>query len=261
MAYDRDLAELKAEHPADFARLMEAGMESEIEAARLMRRNNFFLGRRSGYDLIDWWTIGANGTLYLAICATDVGDGDLRDMNAKETRESQRDFTGFDFRAWVHDMRHPDEAYADGPRAGVDGVKEHFAADEAFTIDKLESELKNGGSAAFVQALKGSPIAGGFEVGGRTVSIRYAKEVTSDKGRTITLVLDTPVYFIGGGVPGAKPREGFDVAVVQLQMDPAGVGEGKMAVAAKVKPGPDAPEVEAYEGEPLKLVSVMRKIS
>ena len=127
--------------------------------------------------------------------------------------------------------------------------------------DKMESALKSGGSAAFVQALKGSPVAGRFEVGGRTVSIRYAKEVASDKGRTITLVLDTPVYFIGGGVPGAKPREGFDVAIVQLQMDPAGVGEGKMAVAAKVKQGPDGPDVEAYEGQPIKLVSVMRKIS
>ena len=128
-------------------------------------------------------------------------------------------------------------------------------------IDTLENALKTGGSAAFVQALKGAPVVGGFEVGGRTVSIRYAKEVTSEKGRTVTLVLDTPVYFIGGGVPGAKPREGFDVAIVQLQMDPAGVGEGKIAMAAKVKPGPDGPDVEAYEGEPVKLLSVMRKIS
>lgn len=128
-------------------------------------------------------------------------------------------------------------------------------------IDKLESALKTGGSAAFVQALKGAPVVGGFDVGGRTVSIRYAKEVPSEKGRTVTLVLDSPVYFIGGGVPGAKPREGFDVAIVQLQMDPAGVGEGKIAVAAKVKPGADGPDVEAYEGEPVKLLSVMRKIS
>lgn len=128
-------------------------------------------------------------------------------------------------------------------------------------LDKLEGALKTGGSTAFVQALKGSPVVGRLDVGSRTVSIRYAKEVTAEKGRTITLVLDTPVYFIGGGVPGAKAREGFDVAIVQLQMDPAGVGEGKMAVAAKVKPGATAPDVEAYEGEPIKLLSVMRKIS
>jgi hypothetical protein len=136
---------------------------------------------------------------------------------------------------------------------------DHYSAKN--DLDKLHDALKNGGSAAFVQALKGSPIAGRFEVGSRTVSIRYAKEVPSDKGRTITLVLDSPVYFIGGGVPGAKPREGFDVAVVQLDMDSSGVGEGRMAVAAKVKPGQDAADIDAYEGEPIKLLSVMRKIS
>jgi Xaa-Pro aminopeptidase len=37
--------------------------------------------------------------------------------------------------------RDVDREIWDGPRFGVDGVKEHFAADEAFTIDKLEVEL------------------------------------------------------------------------------------------------------------------------
>lgn len=146
---DRDLAELKAEHPADFTRLMEAGLESETEATRLMRRNNFFLGRRSGYDLIDWWSTGVNGSLYLAFCATDALDGDLRDMNAKETRESQRDFTGFDFRAWAHDMRHPDEAYADGPRAGGhpsggEGVDRYLLYSDLTAGERLYLKLQAG---------------------------------------------------------------------------------------------------------------------
>src|SRR5262249_18583494 len=33
--------------------------------------------------------------------------------------------------------RDPERETWDGPRAGVDGVKEHFGADDAFTIDKL----------------------------------------------------------------------------------------------------------------------------
>ncbi|HEY8078370.1 MAG TPA: aminopeptidase P N-terminal domain-containing protein [Labilithrix sp.] len=37
--------------------------------------------------------------------------------------------------------RDPDREIWDGPRYGVDGAKEHFEADEAFTIDKLEGEL------------------------------------------------------------------------------------------------------------------------
>ncbi len=37
--------------------------------------------------------------------------------------------------------RDPEREVWDGPRAGVDGAKAEFGADEAFTIDKLESEL------------------------------------------------------------------------------------------------------------------------
>ncbi len=37
--------------------------------------------------------------------------------------------------------RDPERETWDGPRFGVDGAKEHFGADEAFTIDKLEAEL------------------------------------------------------------------------------------------------------------------------
>jgi hypothetical protein len=113
---DADLADVKARHPADFTRLMSAGLESGTESSRLMRSNNFFLGHQSGYDAIEWWSTGLNGTLYLFACATDERDGELQRANLREPGQSQRDFTGFDFRAWVHDMRHPEEAYEDGPR-------------------------------------------------------------------------------------------------------------------------------------------------
>ena len=113
---DADLADAKTRHPADFTRMMSAGLEAETESSRHMRRNNFFLGRQSGYDAIEWWSSGLNGTLYLYACATDEFDGDLKRTNLREPGQSQRDFTGLDFRAWVHDMRQPEEAYADGPR-------------------------------------------------------------------------------------------------------------------------------------------------
>jgi Xaa-Pro aminopeptidase len=38
-------------------------------------------------------------------------------------------------------QRDPEREIWDGPRWGVEGAKEHFFADEAFTIDKLEAEL------------------------------------------------------------------------------------------------------------------------
>ena len=113
---DADLADLKARHPADFTRLMEAGIEGETESVRLMRRQNFFLGRQSDYDAVDWWSSAVNGTAYIYICSIKDYDKDLEKADRAETIESQRDFTGLDFRAWVYDMRHPDEAYGAGPR-------------------------------------------------------------------------------------------------------------------------------------------------
>ncbi|MBW8887193.1 MAG: hypothetical protein JF616_05470 [Fibrobacteres bacterium] len=113
---DRDLAALKDQHPAEFTRLMEAGGEGETEAAREMRRRNFFLGRQSYSDRIGWWVTGLNSSFYIWTSSIDVFDKDLQDENARETDPRQRDFTGLDYRAWVYDLRHPDVPYAAGPR-------------------------------------------------------------------------------------------------------------------------------------------------
>jgi hypothetical protein len=129
-------------------------------------------------------------------------------------------------------------------------------------IDAMEQALKNGGTVAFGVALRKAPIVGHFEVGTQTFAIRWARQSENDRGRVITLVTDTPVYFVGAGVPGAKSREGFDLSVIQLNVDTAGMGEGTMAAAAKVKPNADGGvAVDAYEGEPIKLLSIIRKIS
>lgn len=116
---DRDLEALKARHPADFTRLMEAGIEGEIESVRLMRRNNFFLGRASDYDALAWWASSLNVSAYLYICSVKDFDPELESADGRETAESGRDFTGLDFRAWVYDMRRPDQPYAEGPRGRV----------------------------------------------------------------------------------------------------------------------------------------------
>jgi hypothetical protein len=128
-------------------------------------------------------------------------------------------------------------------------------------IDAMEQALKTGGSAAFVTALKKAPVAGSFKMGTQTTPIRWARQKEAPPGRVITIVTDAPVHFVGGAVPGAKPRAGFDVAVMQLTLDPAGVGRGTLAAAARVKPGgPSGVEVEDYASEPVKLAPVTRVI-
>lgn len=137
---------------------------------------------------------------------------------------------------------------------------------DQYTADKdlkvMEQALQSGGSDGFVQALKKAPVAGHLKIGDKSFTIRWAKQVTTPKGRTISIVTDGPVFFVGAGLPDAKPRAGYDVAVAKLDIDTAGLGEGIIALAAKVKPsGQTGVEIQDYATEPVKLVSVMRVIS
>ena len=158
------------------------------------------------------------------------------------------------------------QTYSATTRARADGgvssafIKLHI---QQYTADKdrnavLEA-LKLGGYPDFLKALRSAPEVGYVELGTQKYSIRWARETDDGKVRTIVLVTDKPMYFIGGGAPDAKPREGFEVALIRLRMDPGGIGEGDMAAAARVRPGGETGvEVEDYASEPIKLTSISR---
>ena len=113
--------------------------------------------------------------------------------------------------------------------------------------------------AAFLEALRAAPRAGSLEAAGQTFVIRWARQVDAESGRTISIVTDTPVYFVGGGRRGAKPTAGYEVAVAQLTVDKSGRGSGTMAAAARVKPGGETGvRIDNYANEPLKLTAVAR---
>jgi hypothetical protein len=129
-------------------------------------------------------------------------------------------------------------------------------------LKAMEQALQSGGSEAFVQALKKAPVAGHLKSGDKTFTIRWARQKETPKGRVISIVTDAPVYFLGAGLPDAQARAGFDVAVAQMTIDTAGLGEGSIALAAKVKPGgQNGVEIQDYATEPVKLVSIMKVIS
>ena len=130
------------------------------------------------------------------------------------------------------------------------------------SLQAMEQALQAGGSTGFLDALRAAPIVGHVRIGRQTFAIRWAREHLTSTGRVISFVTDSPVYFVGGGVPGAKPRDGFDVAILQLTMDSSGIGNGTMAAAARVKPGgATGLEIEDYASAPVKLISVMRLMS
>jgi hypothetical protein len=124
----------------------------------------------------------------------------------------------------------------------------------------VESALKSGGYPAFLAALKKAPAVGTVVFGEQKWSIRWARELTTPKGRSIVVVTDQPVFFVGGGRVDAKPRAGYDVAVIQMTIDDVGLGNGSMAAAANVKAGGESGvEINDYADKPIKLVSVVRK--
>lgn len=135
---------------------------------------------------------------------------------------------------------------------------------DAYTPDadrkRLLAALTSGGSAAFVEALKKEKPVGYLQAGDRKVAIRYAQaQATTKGGRRVVLVTEAPVYFVGGGALDAKPKEGFDVAVVEFEVDTVGIGSGRMAAAARVKSGgATGVQIDDYAQEPIKLVTVTR---
>ena len=131
-----------------------------------------------------------------------------------------------------------------------------------FDRKSVESALKGGGYPSFLTALRKAPEVGTVGIGDQKFSIRYAREEKTAKGRTITVVTDKPMFFVGGGKADAKPRAGYEVGAIQMMVDSVGLGSGSMAAAARIKPGPEGVgvQVDDYADAPIKLTTVNRKM-
>jgi len=126
----------------------------------------------------------------------------------------------------------------------------------------VETALKTGGYAAFLTALRKAPEVGSVSMGDKKWAIRWAREQPSGKfDRRIVVVTDQPMFFIGGGAADAKPRAGYEVAVIEMTVDNVGLGKGTMTAAAKVKPGGDAGvRIDDYAEKPIQLTTVSRRL-
>jgi hypothetical protein len=125
----------------------------------------------------------------------------------------------------------------------------------------VEAALKGGGYPAFLTALRKASEVGTVGMGTQKWAIRWAREQSSPTGRTIVVVTDQPMFFIGGARTTSKPRAGYEVGLIRLQVDAAGMGKGEMAAAARVKPGGETGvQVDDYAEQPITLSGVSRKI-
>ena len=129
-----------------------------------------------------------------------------------------------------------------------------------FDRNAVQEALRVGGYPGFLPALRKAPDVGYVELGGQKTTIRWARQTSSDAGRTIVVVTDKPVAFLGGAAAGAKSRAGYEVAIIQLKVDGQGSGTGTMAAAARVKPGGETGvQVDDYAETPIALTAVLRK--
>ena len=100
---------------------------------------------------------------------------------------------------------------------------------------KVTDALKKGGTAPVVQVLTGGPDVGYIEIGARKTALKYAYVRPTSGGRLVTVVAPTPIVHLGAGLPDAKPKAGFDLAIVVLDVKDAGAGSGELAPAATIK--------------------------
>jgi hypothetical protein len=125
--------------------------------------------------------------------------------------------------------------------------------------DKLLAAFKSEGAAGLRKALKGVAPTGSIKIGSGTATpTRLTLERTTDKGRLLTIVADQPILHLGAGVPGAKPKEGYDFAILDLEVDASGSGSGTLAPAARVTVKQGVFVVDDYSGELVRMTAVKK---
>jgi hypothetical protein len=126
--------------------------------------------------------------------------------------------------------------------------------------DTLIAAFKAGGVDGLRKALKEAPPTGSIQLGGgAAVPTHLTHERATDKGRLLTILTETPLFFIGAGRPGAKPTAGYDFGVLDLEIAGDGRGSGTLAPAARITVKDGAFVVEDYGSELVRLTSIATK--
>jgi hypothetical protein len=101
--------------------------------------------------------------------------------------------------------------------------------------DAVKKALGDGGMAGLRSVLAKAPDAGFIELGERRTAVKFASLRSTEGGRLVTVVTAEPILFLGAGVPSAKPRAGYDLAIGIFDVKDAGGGVGDLSPAAKVR--------------------------
>jgi hypothetical protein len=141
--------------------------------------------------------------------------------------------------------------------AKLTAVVQAFATDAE--RDALIAAVGKGGTAAR-DLLAGKKDVGSIQVGATKTVVKYAYVRSTGSGRLITLVTAQPIHFVGGDLPDAKPKAGYDLGLVLLEVDPSKPGHGEVAPAAKVRVDAQKAIVsDDYGAEVVRLSNVVRQ--
>ena len=126
-------------------------------------------------------------------------------------------------------------------------------------VDKYLEAFKSGGAAALHKALTGVAPTGSIQIGsGKPTPTVLTLERPSDRARLLTIVSNQPVMFVGGDQANARPKEGFDFAIVDLEIDKTGGGTGTLMPAAKVTVRQGVFVLDEYSGQSLQLTNLKK---
>src|SRR4051812_38368616 len=115
---------------------------------------------------------------------------------------------------------------------------------EDLYFKRVSDALKINGYQRFLPELRALPPIGYVQLGETKTDIKYAHERAA-KPRLV-LGTDRPIFFVGASVPNPKPRTGYEMGVIELEIDAQGNGTGTIAPAARVRHAPDGVTVEDY---------------
>jgi hypothetical protein len=125
---------------------------------------------------------------------------------------------------------------------------------------KLLAVVKGNNTAATHKALAAMPNIGTIQLGKQPPTpIKYAYAAPSGHGRIITVITAKAILHLGGSLPDAKPKAGYDLALALLVLDEQDKGDGELAPAAKVKMN-DAGAIvtDDYGSEAVRLTGIAK---
>lgn len=237
---DEDLVRLKADHPADSARLAAAGMETQTVMNLRLERDLFFLRGRTATD---WATLLANGVNnigYMWACSDRSADEFTRMANEHDGSVIvRRDVLGLDCLAWAYDLQRRDEPYADrGEHPSGRGIDRYVKySDLTYDEQKLLRTVR-----WMSLAHLADPFLywqDGWERGDTRVTATHGFFMTSfgwsvDQNVFVSLPHDRNLLFtVRHGVNGARWAPGLDAQVWRL---PAGSGAITLGGALWLQP-------------------------